>query len=217
MQLLHKMEFEPAKFTNYFLGFPVSDQDSKSAGPLRREGVLELCHNWGTESDDSFSGYHNGNKSPQGFGHLAITCDDIEKTCAYFEEKQVKFQKNLNDGQLKGIDCSATSVGTHGLWADPDGYWIAEILVPDEVKTACPDRVMCAELSSGPVYQQKSLRTISSINRRMIGNTQITSCAGACGKSAKIIRSIRLTNNDVTILGNQRMQQDLTVSEENSM
>ncbi|KAI7954898.1 hypothetical protein MJO28_005298 [Puccinia striiformis f. sp. tritici] len=167
------MEFEPAKFTNYFLGFPVSDQDSKSAGPLRREGVLELCHNWGTESDDSFSGYHNGNKSPQGFGHLAITCDDIEKTCAYFEEKQVKFQKNLNDGQLKGI---------------------AEILVPDEVKTACPDRVM-----------------------RMIGNTQITSCAGACGKSAKIIRSIRLTNNDVTILGNQRMQQDLTVSEENSM
>ncbi|KAH9468930.1 hypothetical protein Pst134EA_033376 [Puccinia striiformis f. sp. tritici] len=117
MQLLHKMEFEPAKFTNYFLGFPVSDQDSKSAGPLRREGVLELCHNWGTESDDSFSGYHNGNKSPQGFGHLAITCDDIEKTCAYFEEKQVKFQKNLNDGQLKGI----------AFIQDPDGYWI-EIL-----------------------------------------------------------------------------------------
>ncbi|POV98123.1 hypothetical protein PSTT_14627 [Puccinia striiformis] len=148
MQLLHKMEFEPAKFTNYFLGFPVSDQDSKSAGPLRREGVLELCHNWGTESDDSFS--------------VIIT-----------------FQKNLNDGQLKGID----------------GYWI------DEIKTAFT----------------KSLRTISSINRRMIGNTQITRRAGACGKSAKIIRLICLTNNNVTILGNQRMQQDLTVSEENSM
>jgi hypothetical protein len=84
------MEVESAKFTNYFLGFPGSNQDSKTSSPLYREGVVELCHNWGTESDPDFSGYHNGNKSPQGFGHIAITCNDVEKTCAYLEEKQVK-------------------------------------------------------------------------------------------------------------------------------
>ncbi|KAA1093249.1 Lactoylglutathione lyase [Puccinia graminis f. sp. tritici] len=117
MKLLHKMEVESAKFTNYFLGFPGSNQDSKSSSPLHREGVVELCHNWGTESDPDFSGYHNGNKSPQGFGHLAITCDDVEKTCAYLEEKQVKFQKRLKDGSMKEI----------AFIQDPDGYWI-EIL-----------------------------------------------------------------------------------------
>ncbi|OAV96086.1 lactoylglutathione lyase [Puccinia triticina 1-1 BBBD Race 1] len=117
MKLLRKMEVESAKFTNYFLGFQDSNQDLKSASPLHREGIVELCHNWGTESDDNFSGYHNGNKSPQGFGHLAITCDDVEKTCAYLEEKQVKFQKKLNDGSMKGI----------AFIQDPDGYWI-EIL-----------------------------------------------------------------------------------------
>jgi lactoylglutathione lyase len=87
------MEVEAAKFTNYFLGFTGSSDSS--GGPLRREGVVELCHNWGTESDANFTGYHNGNKAPQGFGHIAITCDDVEKTCAYLEEKQVKVYLTL--------------------------------------------------------------------------------------------------------------------------
>lgn len=114
MKLLHKMEVEVAKFTNYFLAFPGPDENSQSSGPLRREGVLELCHNWGTESDDNFKGYHNGNQAPQGFGHIAITCEDVQKTCAYLEEKQVEFQKGLDDGLLKNI----------AFVKDPDGYWI---------------------------------------------------------------------------------------------
>ncbi|PLW25652.1 hypothetical protein PCASD_13240 [Puccinia coronata f. sp. avenae] len=115
MKLLNTMEVEAAKFTNYFLGFTGSSDSS--GGPLRREGVVELCHNWGTESDANFTGYHNGNKAPQGFGHIAITCDDVEKTCAYLEEKQVKFQKRLSEGSMKQI----------AFIQDPDGYWI-EIL-----------------------------------------------------------------------------------------
>lgn len=31
---------------------------------------LELTHNWGTESDASFKGYHSGNDEPKGYGAL---------------------------------------------------------------------------------------------------------------------------------------------------
>lgn len=40
---------------------------------------LELTHNWGTESDESFKGYHNGNQEPRGFGTLPQRCCD---TCS---------------------------------------------------------------------------------------------------------------------------------------
>ena len=59
-----------------------------------REGVLELTHNHGTESDDSFKGswcyaqitlkltdglpgYHNGNSEPKGFGHIAFSVPNM--------------------------------------------------------------------------------------------------------------------------------------------
>ncbi|EFP94606.2 uncharacterized protein PGTG_20562 [Puccinia graminis f. sp. tritici CRL 75-36-700-3] len=48
--------------------------------PLYRDRVVELCRNWGTKSDPHFSGYHNGNESKPGYGHIAITSDDVEKT-----------------------------------------------------------------------------------------------------------------------------------------
>ncbi|MBW0501926.1 hypothetical protein O181_041641 [Austropuccinia psidii MF-1] len=112
MELLHKMDVEVAKFTNYFLAFPCLENQPENR--FQRQGLLELCHNWGTESDPQFKGYHNGNQSPQGFGHIAITCDDIQKTCAYLEENNVKFQKRLTDGRMKNI----------AFALDPDGYWI---------------------------------------------------------------------------------------------
>ena len=33
-------------------------------------GTLELTHNWGTESDPDFKGYHTGNTEPRGFGRF---------------------------------------------------------------------------------------------------------------------------------------------------
>ena len=74
--------------------------------------MLELTHNHGTESDAEFAGYANGNKEPgRGFGHIAITCDNIEKACERFESLGVKFQKKLTDGKMKNI----------AFILDPDG------------------------------------------------------------------------------------------------
>jgi len=79
--------------------------------------VLELTHNWGTESDDSQ--YHNGNKDPRGFGHICFSVPDIEAACARFDRLQIPFVKRLDKG-MKHV----------AFISDPDGYWI-EIVQAD--------------------------------------------------------------------------------------
>lgn len=77
--------------------------------------MLELTHNHGTESDASFQGYFSGNSDPgRGFGHIAITVDDVESACKRFEELGVEFKKKPSDGKMKHI----------AFILDPDGYWI---------------------------------------------------------------------------------------------
>jgi lactoylglutathione lyase len=75
-------------------------------------GVLELTWNHGTESDPNFAGYASGNTDPgRGFGHLAITVDDLEKACDRFETLGVPFKKRPKDGNMKNI----------AFILDPDG------------------------------------------------------------------------------------------------
>ncbi len=75
-------------------------------------GVLELTHNHGTESDASFAGYASGNDEPgKGYGHIAITVDDVQAACARFEALGVPFKKRLTDGVMKNI----------AFIKDPDG------------------------------------------------------------------------------------------------
>ncbi|KAI0328353.1 glyoxalase I [Cubamyces sp. BRFM 1775] len=115
MDLVAKNEFET--FTLYFLAFD-NGTPTTAENRFSREGILELTHNHGTESDPSFQGYASGNADPgRGFGHIAITVDDVEAACARFEQLGVRFQKRLTDGKMKHI----------AFILDPDGYWI-EIL-----------------------------------------------------------------------------------------
>ncbi|KAK4685703.1 lactoylglutathione lyase, partial [Tremellales sp. Uapishka_1] len=117
-------ESKGSDFCNYFLAFPSGfsksglTEEEKAKEMFDREGVLELCHNFGTESDASFKGYASGNEEPgRGFGHIAITVDNLEKACARFDEMGVKFKKRPEEGKMRHI----------AFIYDPDGYWI-EIL-----------------------------------------------------------------------------------------
>jgi lactoylglutathione lyase len=113
------------QFSLYFLAY-LKDGETIPEDPAERarwifsrETTLELTHNWGTESDAAFAGYHNGNAEPRGFGHLGISVPDVEAACARFDQMGVPFVKRPQDGKMKGI----------AFIQDPDGYWI-EILSP---------------------------------------------------------------------------------------
>lgn len=126
MTLLQRLDFAPAKFSLFFLAL-LRDDETVPEDPAERarfvfsrETTLELTHNWGTESDLAFAGYHNGNAEPRGFGHLGISVPDVQAACDRFEAMGVNFVKRPQDGAMKNI----------AFITDPDGYWI-EILSPN--------------------------------------------------------------------------------------
>lgn len=111
MSLLRTSESPSSGFNLYFLGYVPGANNDVNTKTL--EGVLELTWNYGTEKDENFK-YHNGNSEPQGFGHLAITVDDLDAACQRFEGKGVSWKKRLTDGRMKNV----------AFVLDPDGYWI---------------------------------------------------------------------------------------------
>lgn len=124
MRLLRKINFPDLSFSLYFLRLhaeretvPV-ERDDRTRWFFSQSGVLELTHNWGTETDPAFK-YHGGNAQPQGFGHLCISVSDLVSAVRWFDEKNVVFVKRPNEGQMKDI----------GFIKDPDGYWI-EVIQP---------------------------------------------------------------------------------------
>ena len=79
-----------------------------------REGVVELIHNYGSESDPNFK-IANGNSDPgKGFGHIAISVDNIQAACKRLEDEGYPFQKKLTDGRMRSI----------AFAKDPDEYWV---------------------------------------------------------------------------------------------
>ncbi len=67
MQLLRKTDFPAGRFTLAFLGY----------GPESDHTVLELTHNWDTDS------YALGTA----YGHIAIGVEDVYATCAAIKAK----------------------------------------------------------------------------------------------------------------------------------
>jgi len=121
MTELARFDFEAGKFSLYFMGYESAadvpaDLAARAQWVFTRPALLELTHNWGTETNSTF-GYHNGNSDPRGFGHIGVSVPDVDAACAAFEAAGVEFIKRPNDGSMKGI----------AFIKDPDGYWI-EIL-----------------------------------------------------------------------------------------
>ncbi len=130
MELLERFDFEKMDFSLYFLGFKEALDGERPDDPgdrvewvFRQNALLELTHNWGTESDENFPGYHHGNDDPRGFGHIGITVPDVQGACARFEQLGVPFVKRPDDGSMKGL----------AFIQDPDGYWI-EVLSPRSLR-----------------------------------------------------------------------------------
>jgi len=119
MTLIRTVEKKDSKINLYFLGY----KGVPSTSANDREGLLELAWSYGTESDPDFK-YHNGNSQPQGFGHIAVSVDDLDAACKRFEDLKVNWKKRLTDGRMKNV----------AFILDPDNYWI-EIIQNEKLKS----------------------------------------------------------------------------------
>ena len=128
MRLLRKLDFPEMKFSLYFLariaeGETVpTDEGERTAWTFSQRAVLELTHNWGTETDLACK-YHDGNAQPQGFGHICFSVPDLTAAVQWFDENEVSYVKRPEQGKMKNV----------AFIKDPDGYWI-EILQPSLLK-----------------------------------------------------------------------------------
>ena len=128
MRLLRKLDFPEMSFSLYFLhraeedAVVPEDVGERTAWTFMQRGILELTHNWGTETDTNFR-YHDGNAQPQGFGHICFSVPDLDVAVKWFDDNSVLFVKRPDQGKLKDV----------AFIKDPDGYWI-EIVQPSRLK-----------------------------------------------------------------------------------
>src|SRR5277367_2850214 len=140
MVLVRKSEHAAGKFTNFFMALPAREKSLPTeaeaevqkggVNPMSdHQGLLELCWNWGTESDPEFKGYVSGNDEPKGFGHIAISVDDVQTACDRFEEMKVTFKKKPSEGSMKNLAFLLDPDGTHPLKITNVGYWIEVVSI----------------------------------------------------------------------------------------
>ncbi|KAJ7084608.1 lactoylglutathione lyase-like protein [Mycena belliarum] len=114
MKVINKMENPDSKFDLYFLAYDSPNALSHGKHWTDRQGIIELTHNYGTESDPEYK-IANGNSDPyRGFGHVCISVDNIQAACARLEDAGYRFQKRLADGRMHHI----------AFALDPDDYWV---------------------------------------------------------------------------------------------
>ena len=128
LRLLRKLDFPEMSFSLYFLAHLPDDNSApadageRTAWTFSQTGVLELTHNWGTETQAEFK-YHDGNAQPQGFGHICFSVPDLDAAVAWFDQHQVTYVKRPDQGKMKNV----------AFIKDPDGYWI-EIVEPGRLQ-----------------------------------------------------------------------------------
>ncbi len=101
MQLLRRQDFPASRFSLGFVGY----------GSERDHTVIELTHNWDTDS------YAIGDT----YGHVAIQCDDLEATCE---------KVRASEGELVSEPRKMKGGPVMAFAKDPQGYMI-ELLGPD--------------------------------------------------------------------------------------
>jgi len=108
MQVVREKHFDD--FSLYFLAtVPAGQTKADPAQP-----VLELTHNHGTESKDTFV-YSTGNEDgKKGFGHIGFLVDDVSVKCKELQDAGYQMKKGPEDGTMKGL----------AFALDPDGYWV---------------------------------------------------------------------------------------------
>jgi lactoylglutathione lyase len=96
MKLLRKKDYPDGEFTLAFVGY----------GSETDEAVIELTHNWNTESYDIGNAY----------GHIAIEVDDVYNACDAMKQSGGKIIR----------DAGPMNAGTTiiAFIEDPDGYQI---------------------------------------------------------------------------------------------
>ncbi|MEM8659364.1 MAG: lactoylglutathione lyase [Pseudomonadota bacterium] len=134
MTLVKRLDFPDMRFSLYFLGYVRTDDADpmpddlveRAAYAFSQKAMLELTHNWGSESDPEFKGYHSGNEEPRGFGHIGISVPDVYAACERFQKQGVSFVKTPDAGVMKGL----------AFIKDPDGYWIEILNAPSLAEMA---------------------------------------------------------------------------------
>lgn len=98
-------------FTLYFLANDSPLAAHHGVARSAREGILELTHNHGSETDADFS-VSSGNTEPHlGFAHICISVDNLQAACQKFESLGHTFQTRLGPANTATV-------------LDPDGYWV---------------------------------------------------------------------------------------------
>ncbi|XP_782882.1 lactoylglutathione lyase [Strongylocentrotus purpuratus] len=131
MRLFTRLDFPERKFSLFFLGYAEEsaipkDETKRIRWTFMQPATIELRYIYGTDTDETFTGYHNGNTEPQGFGHIGLSVPDVYAACERFRTQGVKFVMKPDEGPMKGM----------AFIQDPDGYWI-EILSADNLAKQC--------------------------------------------------------------------------------
>ncbi|XP_041469653.1 lactoylglutathione lyase-like [Lytechinus variegatus] len=131
MRLFTRLDFPDRKFSLFFLGYAdesaiPQDETKRIRWTFMQPATIELRYIYGTDTDEKFTGYHHGNTTPLGFGHIGLSVPDVYIACERFQKLGVKFVMKPDEGPMKGL----------AFIQDPDGYWI-ELLSADSMAKSC--------------------------------------------------------------------------------